>query len=215
MKDYQTELFRRKVSEDVKAIKAAFTNEEHIQIAFVPLVYSFIAFHYADSCRAYSAKHRISILKRIGREYDSLKKDFHDTLALDLNERHIQVAKDNAELVRQKYPLDFLKMYFTVNNVFKKMAAKYPFDDMRSEAVCGLLIIKLLQEHIAEVNKMIRSRLSEIRDSVIDPHIPILRKILEAYAGVDGLFDYDDFNVKLAARVIACRIKQIKFNIDV
>lgn len=209
------ELFRRKVSEDVRKIREVFTDEEHLRIAFVPLVYTYIAGQYAEKCRRYSAEHRIGLLKDTGRRYDRWKDSYRRTLEKDLSRKQVDEIEKDSRLFMDTFSLDFLKLYFSVNNIFKKQYPNYPYGDMRSDALCGLIMIEILEAHNREIDEMIVSRMGE-RSRVLQylsPHASALMDILGAYAGVWDSFRHDDINVELAARVIRNRVLQMKFNI--
>ena len=59
---------------------------------------------------------------------------------------------------------------------------------------------------------MIRDRQCEVSNSYINPRIEELEFILGGYSGVTN-FDFSEYNVALATKIIKKRINQIEFNI--
>ena len=50
---------------NTQEMQEKFSFNEHVFIAFVPLIFAHIAFYYAGKCRRYAADKRISILKNV------------------------------------------------------------------------------------------------------------------------------------------------------
>ena len=204
--------FIEEVKRSVKEMKQCFTPLEHIKITFVPLVYNYIAFDYAFRCKEYAVQKKISLLKHLSRSLNKTKDEYDRELYKDLNSDARFTIKECAEQFMAEYSLDFVKMYFSVKNEFNRQYPDYPYDDMRSQALCGILVIKLLREHLSDINKMIRDRQCEVSDSYINPRIEELEFILGGYSGVPN-FDFSEYNVALATKIIKKRINQIEFNI--
>lgn len=205
--------FKEMVKKDTEKMMTAFTEREHIQMAFIPLVLADLAFYYADRCRRYAADKRIEILKKLGRAYDELKRSYIDQVSKDLDMKHQKNIHIQRDEFMAEYRNDFTILWFTVNNEFMRKMPNYPYSDMRTDAICGILMIDLLYENNTRMDKVIAERLGEVRQSIHDPKLDALRSILDAYAGEVGNFDYKNKDVILAKKIIMRRMNEVEFEI--
>ena len=205
--------FKEGVKQDTERMMKSFTQREHIQMAFIPLIFADLAFHYADRCRRYAADNRISILKKLGRAYDGLKRSYQDQVNKDLDIKHQRQVSHEMERFMSEYSKDFTIMWFSINNEFKREMPDYPYSDMRTDAICGIQMIDLLYENNKNMDKLIAERLKEKRQSIHDPKIDALRSILDAYAGEVGKFNYQNQDVELSKKIILRRVNEIEFEI--
>lgn len=191
-----------------------FTDQEHVRIAIIPCVLSNIAFRYGDMVRKTSAERKISILKKLSRAYDTLKEAYMKELTLDLDRAHINNIDDQASIFMNTYANDFQILWVSVHNEFVKKMPDSPHSDMRSYAICGMMIIDLLKEIIKDFDKLIQERIKGASKTVFNPMMEALRSILDAYAGEVGKFDFNDYNCQLSLKVIKNKILQIEFNVE-
>lgn len=205
--------FREGVKKDTEKMMKSFTQREYIQMAFIPLIFSDLAFDYADKCRRYAADQRIEILKKLGRAYDEVKRNYFDSVSRDLDRTHQRNVEQEMARFKEEYRKDFTILWFSVNSEFKKKMPDYPYSDMRTDAICGMLMVDLLYQNNTHMDEVIAERLGEKRQSIHDPKIDALRSILDAYAGEVGQFDFKNENVELAKNIILRRVNEIEFNI--
>ena len=205
--------FREGVRKDTEKMMNSFTQREHIQMAFIPLIFADLAFNYADKCRRYAADQRIEILKKLGRAYDEVKRNYFESVSKDLDRKHQRNVEQEMARFMEEYKKDFTILWFSVNAEFKKKMPDYPYSDMRTDAICGMLMVDLLYQNNTHMDEVIAERLGEKRQSIHDPKIDALRSILDAYAGEVGQFDYKNENVELAKNIILRRVNEIEFNI--
>lgn len=205
--------FKDGVKQDTERMMKAFTQREHIQMAFIPLIFADLAFHYADRCRRYAADNRIEILKKLGRAYDELKRSYQDQVNKDLDIKHQRQVSHEMKRFMSEYSNDFTIMWYSINSEFKREMPDYPYSDMRTDAICGIQMIDLLYENNKNMDKLIAERLKEKRQSIHDPKIDALRSILDAYAGDVGKFNYQNQDVELSKKIILRRVNEIEFEI--
>lgn len=213
LEEQREKKFREECKKEVEEIQNNFSFAEHIYIAFVPLIFTHLAFFYGQRCRRYAADKRISILKKLGRTFDMVQTEYQNELSKDLDYKHRDNIKSETTRFMAEYQRDFQILWLSVNQEFKKVMPDYPYSDMRSEAICGMLMIDLYNEHNKSVDALISSRLGGCRNSVSNPKIEALYSILDAYAGEVGKFDFKERNVQLAKTVILRRVQQIDFQI--
>lgn len=191
-----------------------FTPQEHIRIAIIPCILANIAFRYGDKVRKLAAERRISILKHLSRAYDMLKNAYMRELALDLDRSHIKNIDDQTSAFLKTYDSDFQILWFSVHNEFIKEMPTYPHVDMRTDAICGMLIIDLLKDMVETFDKMIQERIKGADRTIFNPKMDALRSILDAYAGEVGKFDFNEYNCQLSLKVIKNKLLQIEFGIE-
>lgn len=205
--------FKEGVKQDTERMMKAFTQREHIQMAFIPLIFANLAFYYAERCRRYAADNRIEILKKLGRAYDDLKRSYQDQVNKDLDIKHQHQVSHEMKRFMSEYSNDFTIMWYSINSEFKREMPDYPYSDMRTDAICGIQMIDLLYENNKNMDKLIAERLKEKRQSIHDPKIDALRSILDAYAGEVGKFNYQNQDVELSKKIILRRVNEIEFEI--
>ena len=191
-----------------------FSFNEHIQIAFVPLVISHIAFDYGKKCREASAKSRISILRPLTRAFDTLHKDYISEISIDLNYAHRKQIEEQSERFIAQYARDFQILWFTVNQEFKRLFPDYPYDTLRTDALCGVLMVDMLYQHNKRVDKLLESKLKRPSNSITNPKMDSLRHLLLGFAGEVDRFDFSALNITLAIKVLLKRIYEIQFVIS-
>lgn len=204
--------FRNKVKQNVEKLKNNFTFEEHVRIAFIPLVFCNLALYYGDRCRRYAADHRISILTKLGRAYDEVKVAWINEISKDLNLDHRRHLREQAMRFMQEYALNFQIMWFSANSELKKHKPGMLYEDMRTDAVCGMLMVDILMEYNRSIDKLIKNRLGPGQKNVTDPKMEAIRMILDSYAGNLGNFDIKSQDIILSKKIIMNKVKEIEFS---
>lgn len=214
LEELQEAAFRSNVKKSVERIKNSFTFEEHVQIAFVPLIFCYLALYYGDRCRKYAAQHKISILTKLGRAYDEVKTAWINEIGKDLDLHHRRKVQEQAMRFMQEYALNFQIMWFSANSEIKKHKPGMLYEDMRTDAVCGMLMIDMLLEMNRKIDEIIKGRLGPGQKTVCDPKMESLRMILDAYAGELGGFEIKTKDIALSKRVIMNKVKEIEFEVS-
>lgn len=205
--------FRRECAKSTKEIQNNFIFQEHVYIAFVPQILATLAFQYAKKCRTYAADHKIGILRKLARAYDEVEKNYTKELSKDLDAPHRAQIKNQTGIFMQKYANDFTILWYSVNREFLRFAPEWPYADMRTDAILGMLMIQLYREHSKQVDTLIQSRLGGWKNSVKNPLIEALYSVLDAYAGEVDRFNFNNQDIMNGKKVIFNRIKQIKFSL--
>lgn len=106
-------------------------------------------------------------------------------------------------------------LYWTVNSEFKRAVPEYPYDEQRTYAIISTLFVDLLKEYNLKIDKLLSEKLhkKDLEQSIIPPIIIELRRGMVAFAGVEGKFDYEQHDVKLAMEIIGNKIDRIEFGI--
>nr|DAP23646.1 MAG TPA: hypothetical protein [Bacteriophage sp.] len=211
--EIREEQFKKDVAESTSKLISEFTVNEQISIAFVPLIFNHIAWIYAMKAVQKSVDYRVEILKKITRKVRALRIDYEREVSKDLDYRHQSHIEEETERFVAEFQRDFTILYFSVNQEFKRKMPDWPYDDLRTYAIMSMLMIRFVDEHNRQMDKLIASRLGKSNPSVRMPIMDALHSCMDAFAGEVGKFDYSDHDVVMAMRVIENDIKKIEFNI--
>ena len=206
-------MFIEQCKKSTEELMYNFSFHDHIQISFVPLVISHIAFDYGKKCREASARNKISILRPLTRAFDTLHKNYIGEISIDLNHAHRKQIEEQSERFLAEYARDFLILWFSVNQEFKIQFPEYPYDNLRTDALCGVLMVDMLYEYNKRINKLIESKLKRPSYSITNPKMDSLRHLLLGFAGEVERFNFSSVNIRLALKVLLNRIYEFEFMI--
>lgn len=181
VKKKNEEQFKEKCSKSYEEMKANFTWEDHVQIAFVPLILSHMAFCYAEHARKWCADNRVSDLKSVSRDVQRLRQDYYDLLRKDLDVAHIEHIKAQTEafMAEPKVALFLLQAFHTLSNEYLRIYRDVKLLNRRVYATLSRIFIEAYIRHNAKMNAKIAAKLgrSESCDN------PLVTDKLNAYMG--------------------------------
>lgn len=209
---FDEEMFRRRVSSDVRVMMEKFTPNESMKMAFVPLVLTEIAWMYADRCMKWCAEHRVSATVKLCRAMKQLRKDYIAYLAKDLKPDHIQNVIDQAHEFHDSIATKFQVMWYTLNGEWSKT---YPDDAeynvMRTDALMGMVCIKALERHNKQWDDRIRKEFGREMNSITDPKTKALFESLDAFTP-DCNIEWKG-NIDMCVRVVYTQINLCDFDL--
>ena len=212
-KELQERAFKDEVKSETEDIMNNFSFDEHVQIAFTPLVISHLAFHYAKQCREQAAANKISILRPLSRSLEKLHTSYIESISLDLNREHRQQIEEQSDKFLQTYAWDFQVLWFSVNAELKRVHPNYPFLELRTDALCGVIMVDMLYQHNRRADKMIAAKLGRPTNTITNPKMASLRHLLMGYAGEADKFNFKAANVALSQKILLKRIYEIQFEL--
>lgn len=89
--------FKKQVHDDTMNMLETFTFRENMDIAFVPLIITEVAWYYALKVVKYAADNRISEVKKLSRTVRALREEYISTCRKDLDNKHIEKMEKAAE----------------------------------------------------------------------------------------------------------------------
>ena len=207
--------FRKTVSDSTRKMLERLTVKEQMQVSFLPLVITQCAWVYAHKSMELAARDKISILKKLSRTLKMVHQRYEDDLRRDLDYKSRTKIKTQADEFMQSISHDMMILYFTVRGEILRCAPEYPCVEQRAYAIISLLFIDLLEAHNKEMDKLLAEKLndSNLAPNVMHSMTKHLRTGMTAFAGVEGKFNYDNFNVKLAIKVVGKRLNAMEFNV--
>ena len=161
MRQAAEEKFKHECEKSYNDLKQNFSWDDHIQIAFVPLVIAHIAWVYAEKTRKWCADHRISDVIKLSRAVRKVREDYIDFLRKDLDMKHIESIERQAEqfLKEPKTALDFQIAYYSISNEYYRQYPDVELQECRVYATISRLMIEAYKRHNAKMNALIASKL--------------------------------------------------------
>lgn len=213
--ELKEKVFRKSVSDSTKLMMERLTLNEQMRVSFVPLIITQFAWIYADKAMECAARDKIGLLKKLSRTLKMVHQRYDDELRRELDYVHFCKIIEQTEMCINKMSHDLTILYFSVNQEFKRSTPEYPYDELRTYAIMSTLFIRLLESHNKEMDKLLAERLRDrhLAPNVTPPLIQHLNTGMEAFAGVEGKFNFNDLNVTNAMKVIRNRINSIEFSV--
>ncbi len=209
----QEEQFKKEVAKDTSKLITEFSKEEQINIAFVPLIFNHIAWIYAMKAVQGSVDNRIEILKKVTRAVRMLRKNYEQEVSKDLDFQHQKHLESETERFISSFQKDFIILYFSVNRELMKKCPDYPYEELRTNAIVSMLMIRHVDKHNKRMDKLVASRLGKSKDSIRMPIMDALYSCMDAFAGKIDDFDFSNHDIQLSMDIIENDIKKIEFSI--
>ncbi len=202
------EAFRQQVRESVEQRLNVFTKQENFFMAIGPLVIADIAWKYAERTTQLAAKYRIDVLKKLSRTVKTLRNRYDDMLRKDLNNDAIKRISTLSQTFRQTAANDFTILCLCANSDIKRILPDDPYADMRTEALCGYVMLELLKYHNTKMDELIMQRCGH-HDAAPNPTLDALRDALDAYISPDKVVLSD--NARLSIKILYNKLSQMDF----
>ena len=215
MADMREAAFRKQVKDGTQKMIERLTVEEQMKVSFVPLLITQCAWVYAYKSMELAARDKIQILKKLSRTLKMVHQKYDEELRRELDWKSRTRIEKQADEFMNGIARDMKILYFTVRQEILRCAPEYPCVDQRAYAIISLLFISLLEEHNREMDKLLAEKLndSNLAPNVTNPLTIHLRTGMTAFAGVEGKFNFDDFNVKLAMKVVKKRLNEVEYSV--
>lgn len=198
----------------IQRMTTELSEEEIIKVAIVPLIIERVAWSHCQTARDNAAKERVEITKKLSRTFIDLKETYDRGLREHLGKEQIQLISNITDAFMNEYATDFTKLFFTVDNLFLK---KYPDGKHREVRVHGI-IAKLLTK-TAQVYRRRADQAILVSKGIVDKPtggeykiVQALYDVADAYAGEDGIINYDDYNLQNALKFFLIKLDEIRCN---
>lgn len=196
--------FRKRVEEESRSLFDAFTDEENMMIAFAPLVISHVAWHYTEIVLQECAEKKIQATKPLSRAVKEMRQLYVSELRKDLNASHVNHIEEQCNEFINECAYDFTILWWSVNQAIKSRYPDCGYIELRTNAYCAIIAIRVLREHVSDMNKFMASRVPNAQQLPIHPHMNGLEILLDAYMS--------DFTIDETESIMLCR-KIFKKNI--
>jgi len=205
------EQFKEQVHADTLALLHTFTFRENMDIAYTPLIITEVAWHYAFEVLKVAAKNRISETKKLSRAIKAMREKYISDCRKDLDIKHIEKMQNAGEDFICKARNDFAILHYSISNQLLKDSPDLPFIDMRSDACIVIILLELLKEHNARMNKVISEKLKEEIPPINNPINDALRECMDAFVS-PAKFEWSQ-HVATSMKIMQKHIANIEYDI--
>ena len=204
--------FKQIVADNTERMLETFTWEENMMIAFVPLIISKVAWVYAEKVLAYCAAHRLSEYKKHGRVVKMLRQEYLDTLAKDLDRRHVRHIETQTEQFIEEINHHLTILWLQANTYIKNAAGyEITHDTMRTDAMVAILMVRYLKAHDDKMNAIIKAKMGN-SESITNPQMIDLEGLMKAYLP-KGFEVGTNYQLDLCAKIFQNSLAKIEFDI--
>lgn len=175
--------FKAKMRSDTEKMMRTFSFEENMNIAYVPLVLTTLAFEYTHRVLEQCAVRKIQATKGLCRATRKVEDDYWNFVRKDLNQSKINAVKRETYRYLDEISNDFAILWYSVNNEFKRLYPDVLYDEMRTDAIIARMMIEALRDHQSRMNKVIREKMHDSSRVVENPYVTKLYDILDAFCG--------------------------------
>ena len=204
--------FKQIVADNTERMLETFTWEENMMIAFVPLIISKVAWVYAEKVLAYCAAHRLSEYKKHGRVVKMLRQEYLDTLAKDLDRRHVRHIETQTEQFMDEINHHLTILWLQANTYIKNATGyEITHDTMRTDAMVAILMVRYLKAHDDKMNTIIKAKMGN-SESITNPQMIDLGGLMKAYLP-KGFAVGTNYQLDLCAKIFHNSLAKIEFDI--
>lgn len=193
---------------NTKQMMDVFTFEENMQIAFVPLIISYIAWQYADKVVQYCRTNRLSEYKKLGREVRERKELYERMLGKDLDVKHRFQINSESERFAQECASDFFIFWLQVNQAIKTQHPDAKHLPMLTDAAMCVVVCDFLREHNKRMDEFISTKM-RAGGSITNPNITALRELMLRYLGSNA--PTSTTTIKQCAAIFRNNLRKIEF----
>lgn len=205
--------FRKKVYDSVQAMLENLTFDEQMRVSFLPLIITQCAWVYAFKALELAARDKIQLLKKMSRTMKLVREKYDDELRKDLDFTNRKRIESQTDEFLNCVAYDTTMLFYSVRQEILRCAPDYSCVDQRVYAIISLLFIDLLEEHNRRMDDFIAEKMNNenLGKNVTNQYTLHLRTGMTAFAGLEGKFNFNDANIKLAMKVIAKRLYEVEF----
>lgn len=205
------EQFKQNVHNDTLTMLETFTFRENMNIAFVPLIITEVAWHFAMKVVKYAVDNRIDYTKKLSREVKALREQYISECRKDLDNKHIEKMEIAAKEFVALCSKDFTLLFFSLNNELKKKWSDNAHLDMKTDACIAVVMLQLLKEHNRRMDELMSSKLGGDVPVYKNPINEKLWSLMESYAS-PCKFKFEG-HVETSMKIIRKKFDQIDFEV--
>ena len=201
--------YLQQIHSDVMYRLQAFDFQKNMQMSLAPLMIKCIAWEYAMKARDLCAEMKISETRKTARYLTEKFKEFDRDLAKWLRNGSYLMLQKEAQKLKTVYADDFSTIYYTAKNMYRSDFPNIEYVEMRVNAVCSMVMIKVWKKINKWSDEQIIKRFGANSPRSIDPTMDDLYNAMDAFAGPDKL----KFNNHLnnAVNLIFNHLMKVKF----
>ena len=188
------------------------TLDETMQIAFVPLIIAEMAWKYGLKAVEQAKDDRVESVKKLCRRIKTLRGAYNADIRKDLRYDSFIGMGEQANQFLDEIYIDMLKLFFAVNNEFKRAYPNEKWDKMRSYALISEKLIDVLDHYNKEMDVFLNEKLNrEVEPTKINRMVEDLRTAMVEMSSVGKEFNFENQSIQIGLNVILKRIKEMEF----
>lgn len=204
------EQFKEKMKEDTKAMLETFSFQENMEICFVPLIITEIAWHYADKVVQQAIANRIPQTVKLTRTVKMLREEYLKSWEKDMTQKSIEQCKVQSQEFIKLCQYDLTILWYTLNQAIKSNWYELPYIDMRTDAYVSVVMCELLKRHNKRMVEIISERTGDTFDYT-NPKTEALRECMEAYLSPAEIEITQHVNTSI--EIMKKHLNRIEFNL--
>jgi hypothetical protein len=203
------ETFKQLCHFDAQRIQRNFTEAEQIQIGYMPLIISHLAWKHVDETLFWAKHPQCDATKKLSRRVQKCKDGYEAFIRQDLDDLHYKSICWNTDKFYDAFLSDFKTLY----NAAKVQVMKFYADreTMRTNAFISCLLIDAVKEQNRRIEQMLLQRLNYFEPIKTNPYMLVLQALMEAFVGEVKL--KPDFNIKIGIDILFNNLSRIEFDI--
>lgn len=203
------EEFKESVHKGTAMMLETFSFQENMEISYVPLIITELAWHYADKALQKAASYMISSTKKLSRACKELRKSYLKEVSKDIDMSHQSKFMNETKKLIEVCQYDLTILWYSINQHLKTNHYELPYLDLRTDAYLSAAMVGMLKEHNEKVSKMVGDRIGDYRDFT-NPKTLALKDCMEAFVSPAEVEITS--HIKTGMEIMKKNMKLIEFN---
>lgn len=214
--NYIQTLNRKRVEATTSKLYSSLTRKEQSEIVFIPLLLENIAWRYAEKAMEQARDERVECLKKLSRTIKTvLRPQYEREMKAFLNYNDMKRIDACAEEFLTLNATHFARLHFPVGNEFLKHYPARKNAETQIHGITAKLLVRLAEKYRDSVDRLLIERGITKEPLPRTKTISALYASMDAFAGEEGKFDYNNEHILRALEVIMKQIQKIEFEIVV
>ena len=166
-----------------KVLSDVFTDEEMLAMAYIPIVFAENIWMYIDRVMCNCRLYLIPETKRLTRAVSEIKDTYYKWLQKTIDRRHMENAREVYRNFEDKFGADMACLWMTIKGEMERNYPDAKYMEMRIDAHCAIVLVRVLKRYSSSVDSEIRKRLDRKNVHTLSPYLRDLDQIMEGYIG--------------------------------
>lgn len=212
--NYIQTLNRKRIEATTLLLCSSLTKQEQSEIVFIPLLLENIAWRYAEKAMEQARDERVECLKKLSRTIKTvLRPQYERELKAFLDYNDMKRIDSCAEEFIALNATHFARLHFPIGNEFLRHYPTRKNAETQIHGITAKLLVKLAEKYRDSVDRLLIERGITKESLPRTKTISALYASMDAFAGEEGQFDYENKHIVTALEVIMKKIKEIEFEI--
>lgn len=202
----------RGISRDVM-LSEALTLRESMQMVYMPLILSQLAWVYADKAVKICVANKIGDMRGVTKGLRTQRADFEKKFVRAYGYGSLKRIECLVKRFMTEYEYNLSILYFSVLREVQKRMPETDIADMRAYAVISMLVIQALYGHNRRMDELILARTGRKSFTRKPQAMDALYACMDAYASLPPDFDYSNPDITASMKIINIKLNAIEFEV--